>query len=262
MCWDGAMTNGVPSNGSTSPGAGRIAVVTGASSGIGEASVRALAAAGFEVVAAARRLDRCRALADEVGGRALPLDVTDDASVAAFAEAVGEVDVVVHSAGGALGLDRVEDADLDGWRWMYEANVLGVVRLTNALLPGIRRRGRGHLVLLGSIAGFEVYPGGGGYTTVKHAVNALARTLRLELNGEPVRITEIAPGMVETAFSVTRFGGDAERAAAVYRGLTPLTAEDIAEIVTFTVTRPAHVDVDLVVVRPVAQASATLVARA
>jgi len=242
-------------------GTGRVAVVTGASSGIGAASVRALAAAGFETVSAARRLDRCRELADEVGGRAVAIDVTDDASVAAFAAEVGDVDVVVHSAGGALGLDRVEDADLDGWRWMYEANVLGTVRVTQALLPGMRRRGRGHLVLLGSIAGFEVYPGGGGYTAAKHAVNALARTLRLELNGEPVRITEIAPGMVETEFSLVRFAGDAGRAAGVYQGVTPLTAQDVAEIVAFAVTRPAHVDIDQVVVRPVDQASAYLVHR-
>jgi NADP-dependent 3-hydroxy acid dehydrogenase YdfG len=239
----------------------RVAVVTGASSGIGEATVRALAAAGFETVAAARRVDRCEHLAAEVGGRALALDVTDDDSVAAFARAVGDVDVVVHSAGGALGLDKVEDADLDGWRWMYESNVLGVVRVTKALLPGMRRRGQGHLVLLGSIAGFEVYPGGGGYTAVKHAVNALGRTLRLELNGEPIRITEVAPGMVETPFSLVRFGGDTERAAAVYQGVTALTAQDVAEIVAFAVTRPAHVDIDQVVVRPVQQAAAYLVHR-
>jgi NADP-dependent 3-hydroxy acid dehydrogenase YdfG len=239
----------------------RVAVVTGASSGIGAASVRALAAAGFETVAAARRVERCAELAAEVGGRAVGLDVTDDASVAAFAAEVGDVDVVVHSAGGALGLDRVEDADLAGWRLMYEANVIGVVRVTKALLPGIRRRGAGHLVLLGSIAGFEVYPGGGGYTAVKHAVNALGRTLRLELNGEPIRITEVAPGMVETEFATVRFGGDTERAAQVYQGVTPLSAEDIAEIVAFAVTRPAHVDLDQIVVRPVAQAAAHLVHR-
>jgi NADP-dependent 3-hydroxy acid dehydrogenase YdfG len=239
----------------------RVAVVTGASSGIGEASVRALAASGFETVSAARRIDQCERLAQEVGGRAVQLDVTDDASVNAFAESVGDVDVVVHSAGGALGLDKVEDADLDGWRWMYDVNVLGVVRVTKALLPGIRRRGGGHLVLLGSTAGIEVYPGGGGYTAVKHAVNALARTLRLELNGEPIRITEVAPGMVETPFSTVRFGGDAERAAAVYQGVTPLTAHDIAEIVAFAVTRPAHVDLDKIIVRPVAQAAAYLVHR-
>jgi NADP-dependent 3-hydroxy acid dehydrogenase YdfG len=275
MCWDGAMADGAPDGvhdgsevtdvvdrtGATGRGAGRIAVVTGASSGIGAATARALAAEGFEVVAAARRLDRCEKLVGEVGGRALALDVTDDRSVAAFAEAVGDVDVVVHSAGGAFGLDRVEDADLDAWRGMYEANVLGVVRVTQALLPGIRRRGRGHLVLLGSIAGFEVYPGGGGYTAVKHAVNALTRTLRLELNGEPIRITEIAPGMVETEFALVRFGGDAQRAAGVYAGVTPLTAEDVAEIIAFAVTRPPHVDIDHLVVRPVAQAAAHLVHR-
>src|SRR5512142_2958893 len=217
----------------------RVAVVTGASSGIGAASVRALARAGFETAAAARRVDRCEELAAEVGGRALRLDVTDQASVDEFAAAVGDVDLVVHSAGGALGLDRVEDADLDGWRWMCEANVLGVFRVTKALLPGMRRTGRGHIVLIGSIAGFEVYPGGGGYTAVKHAVNALARTLRLELNGEPIRVTEVAPGMVETDFSLVRFGGDADRAAGVYRGVTPLTAEDVAELVAFAATRPA-----------------------
>ncbi len=244
------------------PGTGRrVALVTGASSGIGAATVRALAAAGFDTVAAARRLERCEELAHEVGGRALRLDVTDDASVAAMAEQLGRVDVVVHSAGGALGLDRVEDADLEQWRWMYDANVLGVLRVTRALLPALRAGGAGHLVVLGSIAGFEVYPGGAGYTGAKHAVNALVRTLRLELVGEPVRVTEVAPGMVDTEFSTVRFGGDAERAASVYRGLEPLSAEDVADVVAFCVTRPAHVNVDHVVVKPVAQASATVAAR-
>jgi NADP-dependent 3-hydroxy acid dehydrogenase YdfG len=240
---------------------GRTAVVTGASSGIGAATVRALAAAGYRTVAAARRVERCEALAAEVGGAAARLDVTDDASVARFVAGLGEVDVVVHSAGGALGLDRVEGADLDQWRRMYEANVLGVVRLTKALLPKLRDSGAGHIVVLGSIAGFEVYPGGAGYTAAKHAVNALCRTLRLELNGEPIRITEIAPGMVETEFSQVRFGGDAERAAAVYTGLKPLSAQDVAEVVAFCVTRPAHVDIDQVVLRPVAQATAMIAHR-
>ena len=239
----------------------RVALVTGASSGIGAATVRALAAAGLDTVAAARRVERCEELAREVGGRALRLDVTDDASVAAMAGQLGRVDVVVHSAGGALGLDRVEDADLEQWRWMYEANVLGVLRVHKALLPKLRASGNGHVLVLGSIAGFEVYPGGAGYTGAKHAVNALCRTLRLELVGEPIRITEVAPGMVDTEFSTVRFGGDAERAAGVYKGLTPLTAEDVADIVAFCVTRPAHVDIDTVVVKPVAQASATVSAR-
>jgi NADP-dependent 3-hydroxy acid dehydrogenase YdfG len=239
----------------------RVALVTGASSGIGAASVRALAAAGFDTVAAARRLDRSEEIAREVGGRALRLDVTDDASVAELTDQLERLDVVVHSAGGALGLDPVDKADIEQWRSMYDSNVLGVVRVTKAVLPKLRASGNGHIVVLGSIAGFEVYPGGAGYTGVKHAVNALCRTLRLELVGEPIRITEVAPGMVETEFSLVRFGGDAERAAAVYQGLTPLTAEDVADVITFCVTRPPHVDVEHVVVKPVAQASATVAAR-
>lgn len=238
----------------------RTAVVTGASSGIGAATVRALAALGLDTVAAARRLDRCEALAAEVGGRALPLDVTDPASVAAFAERVGPVDVLVHCAGGALGLDRFETADVEDWRWMYDANVLGV-RVTQALLPALRAGGDAHLVVIGSIAGFEVYPGGAGYTAAKHAVNAVCRTLRLELLGEPVRITEVAPGMVDTEFSLVRFGGDAQRAQAVYRGLTPLTAQDVAEVVAFAVSRPPHVNLDHVVVRPRAQATGMIAHR-
>jgi NADP-dependent 3-hydroxy acid dehydrogenase YdfG len=240
---------------------GRVAVVTGASSGIGAASVRALAAAGFRTVSAARRFERCEALAAEVGGKAARLDVTDDVSVREFVSGLDEVDLVVHSAGGALGLDRVEDSDLERWRWMFEANVLGVVRLTQALLPKLRASRAGHIVVLGSIAGFEVYPGGAGYTAAKHAVNAVCRTLRLELNGEPIRITEIAPGMVETEFSQVRFGGDVERAAGVYRGLSPLSAQDVAEVVAFCATRPPHVDIDQVVLRPVDQATAMIAHR-
>ena len=140
----------------------RVALVTGASSGIGAATVRALAAAGLDTVAAARRLERCEELAREVGGRAVRLDVTDDASVADLADGLDRVDVVVHCAGGALGLDPVETADVEQWRWMYDANVLGVVRVTQALLPKMRAGGNGHIVVLGSIAGFEVYPGAGG----------------------------------------------------------------------------------------------------
>jgi NADP-dependent 3-hydroxy acid dehydrogenase YdfG len=239
----------------------RIAVVTGASSGIGAATVRALAALGMDTVAAARRLDRCAALAAEVGGRALALDVTDAASVAAFAEQVGPVDVLVHSAGGALGLDRFEDGDVEDWRWMYDANVLGVLRVTQALLPALRASDDAHLVVIGSIAGFEVYPGGAGYTAAKHAVNAVCRTLRLELVAEPIRITEVAPGMVDTEFSLVRFDGDAERAKNVYRGLVPLGADDVAEVVAFAVSRPRHVNLDHVVVRPRAQATGMIAHR-
>ncbi|WP_380165492.1 SDR family NAD(P)-dependent oxidoreductase [Jannaschia sp. R86511] len=241
------------------------ALVTGASSGIGAASARALAAAGFHVVCAARRLERCEELAAEIGGRAVRLDVTDDASVAALDEALADlpsVELVLHCAGGALGLEPVVEADLDAWRWMYECNVLGVVRVTRALMPRLRAGGAGHVVVMGSIAGSEVYPGGAGYVASKHALRAVAETLRWELHAEGIRVSEVAPGMVETdEFSLVRFGGDAERAAAVYAGTQPIHAEDVAEVVAFVATRPAHVDVDRVVVKPVFQANGHVVHR-
>jgi NADP-dependent 3-hydroxy acid dehydrogenase YdfG len=239
-----------------------VAVVTGASGGIGAATARRLAAEGFEVVLGARRVDRLEAIAAEIGGRALPLDVTDDASVAAFAAEVPEVAVLVNNAGGALGTDQVVDADIDGWRWMFEANVLGVVRVTNALIDRLEASGDGRVVVIGSIAGFEIYPGGGGYIAAKHAVSAVTKTLRLELLGRPVRVTEIQPGMVETDFSRVRFAGDEEAAAKVYAGMTPLVADDIADVVAFVATRPWHVNIDEVVVRPRDQASARDVHRA
>ena len=240
----------------------RVALVTGASSGIGAAAVRALAHAGFATVAAARRVDRCRELADEVGGQAVELDVTDQSSVAALAEKVSEVDVVVHSAGGALGLEPVAEADERKWLEMYETNVLGVQRVTKALMPALERGAGGHIVVIGSVAGVEVYPGGAGYTAAKHAVNALCRTLRLELLGKPIRVTEIAPGLVETEFALVRFDGDEMKAQAVYEGLEPLTAEDIADNVAYVVTRPSHVNIDYLAVKPTAQATARDVHRA
>jgi NADP-dependent 3-hydroxy acid dehydrogenase YdfG len=239
----------------------RIALVTGASSGIGAEAVRALAADGLETIAAARRLERCRELADEVGGRALRLDVTDPASVAELTAAVAEVDVIVHSAGGALGLEPVARADEERWRQMWESNVAGVMRVTKALLAPLRNGIDPQIVIVGSVAGTEVYEGGGGYTAAKHAVNALARTLRLELLADAIRVTEVAPGMVETEFSLVRFGGDAARAADVYRGLEPLQARDVAEVIAFCVSRPRHVDLDYVGVKPTAQATATIADR-
>ena len=239
----------------------RIALVTGASSGIGAAAVRALAAEGLETVAAARRLERCEALAAEVGGRALPLDVADPASVDAVAESLESVDLVVHSAGGALGLETVAQADEQHWHQMWESNVAGVMRVTKALLPALRRGRDPQIVIVGSVAGVEVYEGGGGYTAAKHAVHALAQTLRLELLADGVRVTEIAPGLVETEFSLVRFGGDAERADAVYRGVEALSAEDVAEAIAFCVTRPAHVDIDYLAIKPTAQATAKIVHR-
>jgi NADP-dependent 3-hydroxy acid dehydrogenase YdfG len=244
-----------------------IAVVTGASSGIGAATARQLGAAGFAVVVAARRLDRLQSLAAEIGARPVQLDVTSAESVAALADAVPECQVLVNNAGGAFGMEPVESADVEDWRAMYDVNVLGVLRVTQAMLPALERSGQagrtGHVVVMGSTAGRIVYPGGGGYAAAKHGAAALAETLRLELCGRPVRVTEIAPGMVQTAeFAVNRFRGDEEQAAAVYAGVAaPLSADDIAACVTWCVTRPAHVDIDLLVVKPLAQAAQHLVHR-
>ncbi|HET6502391.1 MAG TPA: SDR family oxidoreductase [Amycolatopsis sp.] len=231
----------------------RTAVITGASAGIGEATARALAGSGFHVVLGARRLDRLEKLAAELSGTAHVLDVTDPASVAAFVQQIPQCHVLVNNAGGARGLERVIDADEDHWRWMWETNVLGTLRVTKALLPKLIESGDGHVISVTSIAGYEVYDGGSGYTSAKHAQSALHRTLRSEHLGDPVRITEVVPGMVETDFSANRFDGDTERAAGVYRGLTPLTAEDVAEVIAFAATRPAHVNLDTIVLKPRAQ---------
>lgn len=233
------------------------AVVTGASSGIGAATARRLVAEGYDVVAAARRRDRLDELCAETGARAVTLDVTSAESVAALAAEVTEVTVLVNNAGTAVGMDEVAVAEPDDWRAMYEVNVIGTLRVTQALLPALVASGRGHVVVMGSTAGRLVYEGGGGYTAAKHAEAALAETLRLELNGRPVRVTEIAPGMVATEeFSLKRFGGDAARAAKVYEGVdAPLTADDVADCVAWCVTRPEHVNVDLLVVKPLAQAA-------
>jgi NADP-dependent 3-hydroxy acid dehydrogenase YdfG len=241
--------------------AGRVAVVTGASSGIGEATARALARQGFHVVAAARRADRIAALAGEIGGTAIVADVTDDAAVDALAAKLNRVDVLVNNAGGAKGLAPVAAADLEHWRWMWETNVLGTLRVTKALLPKLVESGDGLIVTVTSTAALETYDGGAGYTAAKHAQGALHRTLRGELLGKPVRLTEIAPGAVETQFSLVRFDGDQQRAAAVYEGITPLVAEDIAEVIGFVASRPSHVNLDLIVIRPRDQATASRFSR-
>ncbi|HET7683312.1 MAG TPA: SDR family NAD(P)-dependent oxidoreductase [Marmoricola sp.] len=236
----------------------RVAVVTGASSGIGAATARALAADGFHVVCAARREDRVRALAEEIGGTAVACDITSDESVAALAEVAGpRLAVLVNNAGGAFGAAPVADADLDDWQRMYDVNVLGLVRVTKALLPAIRATAAGLVVNVGSTAGRGAYATGGGYTAAKHATRVVTQTLRLELNGEPVRVTEIAPGMVHTEeFSLVRFGGDAARADAVYADVdSPLVAEDVAEAIRWVASLPRHVNVDELVIRPVAQAA-------
>jgi NADP-dependent 3-hydroxy acid dehydrogenase YdfG len=244
------------------PGAGRTAVVTGASSGIGAATATRLAAEGFTVVLGARRLDRTTELAGRIGGRALPLDVTDADSVTAFCGQLDRVDVLVNNAGGAWDAAPVADADLDSWQRTFDVNVLGTVRMTKALLPALRASGAGDVVFVGSTAGLVSYEGGASYTAAKHGVHTLAETLRLEIVGEPVRVIEIAPGMVRTdEFSRNRLGSQ-DKADAVYRGVRePLVAEDVADCIAWTVTRPHHVNIDLMVVRPIAQAAQHKVAR-
>ncbi len=235
----------------------RVAVVTGASAGIGEATAKTLAAQGFHVIAVARRADRIQRLADEIGGTAVVADVTDGAAVEALAAGLSRVDVLVNNAGGARGLEPVAEANLENWRWMWETNVIGTLRVTRALLPKLIESGNGLIVTVTSIAAMEVYDGGSGYTAAKHAQGALHRTLRGELLGKPVRLTEIAPGAVETEFSLVRFGGDQQRADAVYAGITPLTATDVAEVIGFVASRPPHVNLDQIVIRPRDQASAS-----
>ena len=232
--------------------------MTGASSGIGAASATALAAHGFRVICAARRVDRIDALAADIGGVAVACDVTSPADVRRLAAAVGDtLDVLVNNAGGAFGSDEVAEAKVDDWRAMYDVNVIGTLNVTQALLPALIASGDAVLVNMGSTAGRAAYEGGGGYTAAKHGVAVMTETLRLELVGKPVRITEIAPGMVKTEeFGLVRFGGDEARRDAVYAGIPdPLAAEDIADAVVWVATRPSHVNIDLLVVRSRAQAA-------
>jgi NADP-dependent 3-hydroxy acid dehydrogenase YdfG len=241
-----------------------VAVVTGASSGIGAATVVALGRLGYRIAAGARRFERVTRVVGEQGV-ALPLDVTKldsiDAFVAQVQKKFGRIDVLVNNAGLARGLNPIAEASDTDWIEMWETNVLGLMRVTRACLPLLRKAKHGHIVNLGSIAGFETYVGGAGYTASKHAVHAISRTLRLELNGEPIRVTEVMPGMVETEFSLVRFHGDRQAAKKVYEGVKPLVAADIADCIVFAVTRPPHVDIDEIVVRPIAQATAWKVAR-
>lgn len=249
-----------------------IAIITGASSGIGAATARRLATAGYHVVVTARRKDRIEALAAELTAAgqhatAYALDVTDRTAVDAFAAELGRrfpsVNVLINNAGGALGADPVATGDPADWRQMYETNVLGTLNVTQALLPALTAGGDGTVLVLSSTAGHGTYEGGGGYVAAKHGAHVLAETLRLEIVGTPVRVIEIAPGLVKTdEFATTRFHGDTEKAAKVYAGVAePLTADDVADTITWAVTRPSHVNIDLLVVRPRAQASNTKIHR-
>jgi 3-hydroxy acid dehydrogenase / malonic semialdehyde reductase len=250
---------------------GTTVLITGASAGIGAACARAFAASGARLVLAARRRERLETLAAELGevhdteALIVDLDVRDAASidraVAGLPEAWREVDVLINNAGLGRGLEPVHEGDPAEWEEMIGTNVTGLLRITRALLPGMIERGRGQVVNLGSTAGHEVYPGGTVYCATKHAVRAITQGLRHDLLETPIRVSSVDPGMVETEFSMVRFRGDRERADAVYAGMTPLTPEDIAEIVLFCVTRPPHINIDNVVVKPTAQASSTRVAR-
>jgi NADP-dependent 3-hydroxy acid dehydrogenase YdfG len=239
----------------------RTAVITGASSGIGEATAYRLAKEGFDLVLGARRLDRLQEVAARCGAKAYELDVTDKASVEEFCSHVTSCNVLVNNAGLASGFEPITALSDDRLRVMWETNVLGLIWVTQALHDLLVASGAGHVVNVGSIAGREAYPGGGGYTASKHAVRVLTQTMRMEWAGEPVRITEVAPGLVETEFSVVRFDGDADKAKKPYEGIVPLTADDIADCIAWAVTRPAHVNIDEIVVKPIAQASATQVVR-
>lgn len=232
------------------------AVVSGASAGIGAATARLLAADGWDVVVGARRIDRIEALADEIGGRAHPLDVTDQASVDAFCDTIDGCRLLVNNAGGALGVEPLAEAVDEHWQTMFETNVLGLMRMTRALLPRLVDSGNGHIVNVTSIAALQGYPGGSGYNAAKFGARGVTESLRHELLGDPVRVTEILPGMVETEFSVVRLGGDQDRADAVYAGLTPLTADDVAECIRWATAAPSHVNIDQIVVKPRDQADA------
>ncbi|MGI8647388.1 MAG: SDR family oxidoreductase [Acidimicrobiales bacterium] len=239
------------------------AIITGASSGIGAATARRLVSDGFGVVLAARRMDRLTELAAELGphARAVELDVTDAESVARLAGQMDSCDVLVNNAGGAKGLSPVSEADAEQWRWMYETNVIGTMQVTKALLPALRASAARHIVVVSSLAGHEAYPGGAGYTAAKHAQSVVAQTLRMELLGQPIRVTEICPGLVKTEFSLVRFDGDAGAAEQPYEGMQPLEADDIADCISWAVSRPSNVNIDRIDVKPRAQVTATMVHR-
>lgn len=233
------------------PAGKKVAVVTGASSGIGEASARALAGDGWHVVVAARRMDRLEKLAEEIGGTAVQLDVTDQKSVEALASQLPRVDLLVNNAGGAKGLEPLAETKIEDWQWMFDTNVLGTVRVTQALLSKLEAASEnsGLIINMGSVAGWNVYEGGSAYNNAKYGVRVISRALRIENHN--VRVTELDPGRVATEeFSLNRFRGDAGKAAAVYDGEVNLTAEDIAEAVRWVASLPAHFNIDVMTLKP------------
>ena len=231
----------------------RVAVVTGGSAGIGAAAARALAKDGWRVVVAARRLDRCRAVAEEIGGVAAELDVTDQGSVDRLAAQLERVDLVVNNAGGAKQLDYLRDASDADWEWMFATNVMGTMRVTRALYPQLRES-EGLVINIGSVAGTDAYKGGAGYNAAKYGLRGATRAFRREEADQRIRVTEIDPGRVKTDFSLNRFAGDQEKADAVYEGKLNLSAEDVAEAIRWVASLPPHVNIDSLNIMPVDQA--------
>jgi 3-hydroxy acid dehydrogenase / malonic semialdehyde reductase len=250
---------------------GKIVFITGASSGIGRSCGRAFAAQGARLILAARRLDRLEELAAELNpktGRDVLLLKLDVRNQAAVEQAVSKlpspwdsIDILVNNAGLSRGLDKLHEGKIEDWEEMIDANVKGLLYVSRAVIPGMVKRGRGHVINIGSIAGHEVYPNGNVYCATKFAVKALSKGLRLDLSGTGIRVTSVDPGMVETEFSLVRFRGDKERAAKVYQGLTPLSPDDIADAIIYCATRPPHVNVSEIIVMPTDQASTTMVNR-
>jgi NADP-dependent 3-hydroxy acid dehydrogenase YdfG len=243
------------------PIAKKVAVITGASAGIGAATAFRLSKEGFDLLLGARRSERLERIVDETGAKALPLDVTVAESVAEFAAVPERVDVLVNNAGLALGEETISQFNEDHARTMWETNVQGLLRITQALLPKLEASGSGHIVNIGSVGGYEVYPGAAPYTATKHAVRAISQTLRLELLGKPIRVTEVSPGVVKTEFQSVRHGGETARARGVYEGFQPLAPEDVADCIAWAVTRPVHVNIDSIIVKPTAQAQARIIHR-
>ena len=245
----------------------KIAFITGATSGIGWATAEYLAKEGYDLVICGRRAERLQALSESLTVRTHPLvfDVRDKEAVFAAIDSLPEawrsIEVLVNNAGNAHGLSKVQDGDLADWDAMIDINVKGLLYVSKAIIPGMVSRSKGHVVNIGSIAGKEVYPNGNVYCASKHAVDAVNNGMRMDLNGTGVKVSQVCPGLVETEFSMVRFKGDADRSKGVYEGFDALTAEDIADLIRFIVTRPAHVNISDTIVLPAAQAGSTLVDR-